>query len=411
MSSKSILTRRRQTNSPPTVTQENPPDRVPRWRVELRPNGRRKRHFFSTEQEALQFAAKEHNRTLELGRRAEGVSGALLEDALRAEEILSRFPGITLLDTAEFYAKTHDRKSQSKTAREVADDLIQKTKSNGYSTVHCIDLEARLDKFCERFGSTLMAEITTQDIEGWLAGLAKKYSPQSIVNFHRTAKQLFSHAVPRGYCAKNLLDAIDKPKIAPKDEVGIFSPEELQAILSAADAKILPWLAIGAFAGLRTAEIDRLHWEDLNFERGLIEIKAAKAKTAKRRLVPITPALAAWLSPYKTSKGQIRPKNFHNRRRHAYKAAGFSTACCEPKGERDPDKKLRPAPANALRHSFASYRFSDTNNAAQTAVELGHTSTALLFSTYRELVSPEQAKKYWDIRPQKAQPATNSNVS
>jgi hypothetical protein len=32
------------------------------------------------------------------------------------------------------------------------------------------------------------------------------------------------------------------------------------------------------------------------------------------------------------------------------------------------------------------------------ALELGHTKQDLLFRHYRELVKPEQAEKYWNIR-------------
>jgi hypothetical protein len=33
------------------------------------------------------------------------------------------------------------------------------------------------------------------------------------------------------------------------------------------------------------------------------------------------------------------------------------------------------------------------------AAELGHTSPQMLYSTYRELVLPEEAERYWNIRP------------
>jgi hypothetical protein len=33
------------------------------------------------------------------------------------------------------------------------------------------------------------------------------------------------------------------------------------------------------------------------------------------------------------------------------------------------------------------------------AVELGHTSPQMLYSTYRELVHPEEAERYWELSP------------
>jgi integrase len=54
---------------------------------------------------------------------------------------------------------------------------------------------------------------------------------------------------------------------------------------------------------------------------------------------------------------------------------------------------------NALQHSFASYRLEATKNAPLVAYELGHPNPTLLYSTYRELVQPEEATHYWQVAP------------
>jgi hypothetical protein len=40
-----------------------------------------------------------------------------------------------------------------------------------------------------------------------------------------------------------------------------------------------------------------------------------------------------------------------------------------------------------------------TLNAPLVAAELKHTSPHLLYNTYRELVRPEEAERYWKIEP------------
>jgi integrase len=52
-----------------------------------------------------------------------------------------------------------------------------------------------------------------------------------------------------------------------------------------------------------------------------------------------------------------------------------------------------------LRHSFASYRLAAIHDAPGVAAELGHTSPQMLYSTYRELVLPKEAERYWKIAP------------
>jgi len=139
-------------------------------------------------------------------------------------------------------------------------------------------------------------------------------------------------------------------------------------------------LAIGAFAGLREAEIQRLDWSEVDLMRGHIEVKAAKAKSARRRIVAIQLNLAAWLRPYAAMNGCVVPVGARRKLDRVRKAAN-----------------LARWPNNGLRHSFASYRLAATNNAALVATELGHTNSHMLYSTYRELVRPEEAELYWKI--------------
>jgi hypothetical protein len=39
------------------------------------------------------------------------------------------------------------------------------------------------------------------------------------------------------------------------------------------------------------------------------------------------------------------------------------------------------------------------HDAPRVTAELGHTSPQMLYSTYRELVLPEEAERYWQITP------------
>jgi integrase len=47
-------------------------------------------------------------------------------------------------------------------------------------------------------------------------------------------------------------------------EIGIYTPAELSVMLTGIEAKFVPFVALGAFAGLRTAEIHRLEWQDID---------------------------------------------------------------------------------------------------------------------------------------------------
>jgi len=81
-------------------------------------------------------------------------------------------------------------------------------------------------------------------------------------------------------------------------EIGILTPKQLADLLTASDEEAKLYFAIAAFTGLRSAELIRLEWEDVNFAREHIQVGKGKAKTATRRLVPIQPNLMQWLSEY-----------------------------------------------------------------------------------------------------------------
>ena len=56
-------------------------------------------------------------------------------------------------------------------------------------------------------------------------------------------------------------------------------------------------------------------------------------------------------------------------------------------------------PRNGLRHSFGSYHLAFHQDAARTALEMGHESTKMLFAHYRARVAKEAASQYWNILP------------
>jgi integrase len=167
-------------------------------------------------------------------------------------------------------------------------------------------------------------------------------------------------------------------------EIEIFRPEDFAKLMAAAGEELVPFLAIGAFGGLRHAELLRLDLQELRLDQGFVEVKAEKAKTAQRRLVPIQPNLAAWLAPYRGQTGRACVWA-HTGRKASDLAKDLGISW----------------PNNGLRHSYASYRLAQCQDAAKVALEMGNTPT-MIFRHYRELVLPKDAAAWWDIFPEQA---------
>jgi integrase len=195
----------------------------------------------------------------------------------------------------------------------------------------------------------------------------------------------------------NPVEGVERVKVRSRD-VEIFTPDEIARLLFAASEDFLPALAIGAFAGLRSAEIERLEWKDIDLKSRHIVVGAARAKTATRRIVPLCDNLAAWLAPYSERQGKVWTRTHDE----FYEAQQSTAAATEVKA--DPQKRISAKSpvkwkSNALRHSYASYRFAQTSDAGRVAGELGN-SAAVVHRHYRELVKPTEAERWFNIRPE-----------
>ena len=56
-------------------------------------------------------------------------------------------------------------------------------------------------------------------------------------------------------------------------------------------------------------------------------------------------------------------------------------------------------PRNGLRHSFVSYHIAHFKDAASFALEMGHTTTGLIFQHCRQVVKQADGARWWALRP------------
>jgi integrase len=87
-----------------------------------------------------------------------------------------------------------------------------------------------------------------------------------------------------------------------------YRPANFAALLESAEGPMRAIIALQGLAGLRLEEALRLTWENVFGIPGHIEITAQNAKTRRRRLVEICPALAAWLEPFRGMEGKSGTK-------------------------------------------------------------------------------------------------------
>jgi integrase len=347
--------------------------------VNYREAGKRKRKFFEAEGTAKSFASFKNAE-----RHRNGIEHAEFPTAIRvmAQEAIEQLQPFrkTIADAVQHYVAYLKASEKSCTAAQLVKELLAAKKADGVSERHLNDIRSRLSVFAEKFDGQMVATITSKEIDTWLRSLP--VAPLTRNHYRQVVVLAFNFAVRAGYATVNPAAHAAKAKVVG-EAPGILSVSEAARLLEAATPDVLPYLAIGLFAGLRRAEIDRLDWSEIDFESGLIEVTAQNSKTAQRRFVTMQPNLREWLQPLRQHRGKVTPQScFREMFEQARAAAGIDEW-----------------PENALRHSFASYHLAHFKNAASTALELGHHDSRITFAHYRELVKPKEAERYWNIKP------------
>jgi integrase len=308
---------------------------------------------------------------------------------------VKRLPENTSLkEVVDFYLKRHPVGLPKLTVQEVVNELVEVKEKAGKSDVYTKELRRRLGHFAKAFNGHISLVVGKQ-VEDYIRGLGVSGRTQN--NFRQLINTLFRFAVKRGYLPKDH-DEMNSVELADNEngEIEVFNPLELRKLFNACLTPVqergkwrdreamIPYLAIAAFCGLRSAEIARLDWSEVHLTGAehFIEVKASKAKTASRRTVPISENCAQWLAPFVKESGPV---------------------CAFERPDKQCFQYLGPAAGlewkhNGLRHSFISYRLAHIKNVHQVSLEAGN-SPQMVFKHYRQLVSETLATEWFGIVP------------
>ena len=297
--------------------------------------------------------------------------------------------GTTLREAVDFFRRRNGSVFEKRTVRQVVDEMLGAKREAGWSDVHLKDLECRLGRFADAMQMNI-AEVSGKLIQTWLNSM--KRSGRTKQNYRRCVSSLFHFAIKQKYLPKDAIDevkSVERPK-EDVSEVQIFTPSEMRDILAVARPEMVPWLAIAGFAGLRSAEIARLSWKDVNLSNREIHVTAAKAKTRSHRIVPISENLVEWLTPLAKEDGNVvKFKSWWNQ------VAEITDAVNARRGPTNHFVWRH----NGLRHTYCTMRMAELKDAQQVSVEAGN-SPAMIFQHYRNgKVSESLAREWFDIYP------------
>ena len=300
----------------------------------------------------------------------------VVEEYVRCRKLLGDAPFFPAVE--EYLRRTRGVRLGVSVA-DVIKEFLAAKEQDSVSKRYLSQLRSDVNRFAAAFDGSIL-RVKSEDIDAWLRGLG--VAPRTRNQMLTSVRTLFSFAKSRSFLPKNELseaEALGKAKVGDTETV-IFTPEQMRDLMTSAPALLIPFLAIGAFAGLRAAEIARLDWSAINLERHIIEVRAGQAKTASRRIVPTGDNLAAWLKPHIREGRVIHSPEIYRHVSALAKEIGIEW------------------PRNVLRHSYISYRLPIVKSADQVALEAGN-SAAIIFKHYRELATEKEATEWFNIFP------------
>lgn len=319
---------------------------------------------------------------------------AAIEEYVAAKKILRSH---SILEAAQFFNRGYATRKSCPDTTEILAQLLSQIDDRRRSDKYRAGIKRDLERFGKQFPD--IGAPAEDDLRKYLGDLRDRkearVSQRRRDNVRDAIVRLFRFARDRGYIADRTSAAEKIERLNPGTEVSTYTPGQLALFLEHVSRDWLPWLVLGAFAGLRTSEIFRLDWSAVKWGHKAIAVPATVAKKIRlSRLVPASDNLLAWLGSWRSAKGPLYTGT---------RAAIESRQCREI-------ARLKRATGlawreNALRHSFGSYRLAVVKSFDQVALEMGN-SVAKVRQNYNDPKLESEARSWFSLMP----PETVSNV-
>ncbi len=372
-------------------------DKTGKWCYDLPASisetGRRQRKFFETEKLAKLARGADLDRQRKYGIEGCMIPASLAQDAKRASKLLAPYD-VTLYQAAKAYAQSCEKLSRSETFAKLWGLFIEsrEAKSSSYNRT----LAALGKKLLPVFGARMVSTITHDELREFL----RKTHPTAY-GFNaalRSVSPAFSIAVKEGWTDENPCRRIDKIDTG-RHEIEVMTLEQCRALFRVCKdyredkslkeyrrmdcRRAKPALALMLFAGVRPKETERLDWADIDMGEKTVLVRNTKAKTDRSRYFKMPDVLAAWLEavPIEDRSGPIITGSWKRVYSVVREKAGIS-------GMHDP-----------LRKTFATAHLGAHNDVNLTRSIMGHEVGDVLFTHYRGLMKPKEAREFWNILP------------
>jgi integrase len=348
--------------------------------VSWRRQGKRKRWYFATEEEA-----DEKLKTLQETIAAEGAEGVHFGAVARAEwyaanKILEPL-GASVIEAARFYAKHHESRSDSIDWKQATLSYFEELERGNRRQVTIDGNKRRLKAFEDFAQPRTLGDLDPQTIREFLS--QPGFAPGTVAAYRLALSGIASHCKRRGWINKNPIDEIPAPKL-DQGKPSVWAVREANAILAASarlkDGRILKQQCLRILAGLRPGEAERIEAENIGTDSLRVNVGKIRGRRSVR-IVSLSPAFRAWWSLAEEKKSPLHPANFRKLNDAAIKAAGVTT-----RGK------------DITRHTWISCALATMHDENKVARMAGN-SPAVIYSNYFQLIDEAEAARLGTYSP------------
>lgn len=363
-----------------------------RWAFRYRLNGQPQKLTFATEEEALTALIEQAE-----SKQVNGSSGVLTAVQVRTATIMFEMIG----DRDPLEVIRHGLNgAQEEVGGQVYDAVTRylthfedRVKANTASSETLRTKRNHLMTFARsQCGNRLLGELDRKDILGFLT--SGPWAPVTQDGYRRDVAGFFSWCVAEKELSHDLNPMAEvKPFDIPDAEVEFLTAGQLEKLLrwfEEHDPGIIPFVVLGAFAGIRTAEIKRLiacdpHEHLIRRESKLIflpkhVVKPHRKKKRSRDLQNLPDAIWKWLAAYPA----LSSKDYAKRIKRGKKACGT------------------PDINSVFRHSYITNAVAMWENIPRVMLHSGHIEAATLIDHYKGRCLQEAGEAYFAIEPSAA---------
>ena len=289
------------------------------------------------------------------------------------------------------FASHKDKEAKGRNSERAMENTVRELREIE-TMIALLGQNARISVFDDEVALKGIEERLHDSIVGRKGGYPSK---TTIARYRRHLNVFLNWLVKRGVIIRNPSNLLpDIQEDEPPREV--YSVEELNRILFTAQKALpsaVPWLALGAFCGIRPRELSRLTWEDIDRQGNLVKVHHGKSKTGRARFVPLPDVCEKWLEWANNagipSSGYIVPGDTPQRREGAQRRVINALKAMGVEWKHD-----------ALRHSFASYACAMYEDYPRVSAWLGN-SVSVMEKHYRQARRKDEAEAWFNVYPRK----------